>query len=161
MSKNTVERQKRRPVILNGLSQDLKQSEIATKLGVNRWVIMNDVRYMQYYGDPELKEAMEAQKQIQEKKHLASIREKKYAIHNERFQNMTGMTLKEKSFRNMINFHKRELMKILKSKDQNSAIMRLPKSTRRTLIHNEIITKGWHTREISSHALKYLPSYDK
>ena len=160
MLKNAVERLKRRLVILNGLSQDLKQSEIATKLGVNRWVIMNDVRHMQYHGDPELKEAMEAQKQIQEKKSLASEREKKYAIHNERFQNMTGMTLKEKSFRNMIEFHKRELMKILKSKDQNSAIMKLPKSIRRTLIHNEIITKGWHTREISSNALKYLPSYE-
>lgn len=159
MLKNTVERRKRRPVILHGISQDLKQSEIATKLGVNRWVIMNDLRYMQYYGDPELKEAMEAQKHIQEKKRLASIREKKYAIHDERFQNMTGMTLKEKSFRNMIDFHKRELMKILKSKDQNSAIMKLPKSIIRTLIHNGIITKERHTREISLNALEYL-SYE-
>ena len=160
MLKNTVERQKRRPVILNGISQDLKQSEIATKLGVNRWVIMNDLRYMQYYGDPELKEAMEAQKHIQEKKRLTSIREKKYVIHNERFQNMTGMTLKEKSFRNMIDFHKRDLMKILKSKDQNSAIMKLPRSIIRTLIHNGIITKERHSREISSNALEYL-SYEK
>lgn len=160
MLKNTVERQKRRSVILYGISQDLKQSEIATKLGVNRWVIMNDVRYMQYYRDPELKEAQEAQKQIQEKKRFASMREKKYAIHNERFQNMTGITLKEKSFRNMINFHKHELMKILKSKDQNTAIMKLPKSTRRTLVHNGIITRGWHSRQISSHVLKHLPSYE-
>lgn len=156
MSNIVHERQERRPIILEGIRQDLKHSEIATRLGVNRWVIMNDLRYMRYNGDHGLKRAKEAQDQIRAKKLSVLTSEKIHAKHNERFLRMTGMTLQEKTFRNMIDFNKHELMKILKSEDQNAAISRLPKSVRRNLLHNGIITKGWHNCEITAQALKYL-----
>jgi len=156
MSNFTRERKKRRLMILKGISQDLKHSEIAAQLGVNRWAIMNDLRFMRNNGDPELKQAQKVQEQIRAKKHSVFTREKKHVKHNERFLNMTGVTLQEKSFRNMIDFNKHELMKILNSKDQNAAIFKLPKSIRRILMHNGIITNGWHNREITSRARKYL-----
>lgn len=156
MSNFIHERQERRPIILEGISQDLKHSEIATQLGVNRWVVMNDLRYMRYNGDPELKQAQKAQVEVRENKVLLFTKEKKHFKQNERFLSMTGMTLQEKTFRNMIDFNKYELMKILKSEDQHTAIFRLPKSIRRILMHNGIITKGWHKREITVHARKYL-----
>lgn len=156
MSNFTRGRRKRRPIILKGISQDLKHSEIAAQLGVNRWVIMNDLRYMQYNGDSELKQAQEAQRQIRAKKRSITIRDKTYIKHNERFLRMTGMTLQEKTFRNMIDFYKPELLKILKSNEQSAAIMNLPKNIRRTLMHNGIITDGRHHREIASDARKYL-----
>ena len=145
------ERRKRRPIILEGIGRDLKHSEIATQLGVNRWVITNDLRLMQRSGDPELKQAQEAQEQIRVMKQSVSAHAR-----NERFLRMTGMTLQEKSFRNMIDFNRHELMKILNSKDQNAAIMKLPKSVRKPLMRNGIITSGWHSREITSHAREYL-----
>jgi hypothetical protein len=156
MSNFIHERQERRPVILEGISQDLKHSEIATKLGVNRWVIINDLRYMRYNGDPELKQAHKAKDQTRAKKQSVLTSEKIHAKQNERFLRMTGMTLQEKTFRNMIDFNKYELMKILKSKDQHAAIFRLPKSVRRILMHNGIISQGWHKREITVQARKYL-----
>ena len=145
------ERQKRRPIILEGIGRGLNHSEIAAQLGVNRWVIMNDLRLMQSSGDPELKQAQEAQEQIRVMKQSVSAHAR-----NERFLRMTGMTLQEKSFRNMIDFNRHELMKILNSKDQNAAIMKLPKSVRKPLMRNGIITSGWHSREITSHAREYL-----
>jgi len=69
---------------------------------------------------------------------------------------MTGMTFQEKSFRNMIDFNKHVLMKILNSKNQHAAIMRLPKNTRRTLKNNGIITSGWNKCEITLKTLDYL-----
>jgi len=145
------ERQKRRPIILEGISQDLKHTEIATQLGVNRWVVANDLRLMRNHRDRELKRARRGQEEIRSKKQSVNARAR-----NEEFLLMTGMTLREKSFRNMIDFYKPELMRILKSKDQNAAIMRLPRSVRKPLGRNGIITKGWHKREITSQALEYL-----
>ncbi len=145
------ERRKRRPIILEGIGRDLKHTEIATQLGVNRWVISNDLRLMRSTGDPGLKQAQEAQEQMRVMRQSLSARAR-----NDRFLRMTGMTLQEKSFRNMIDFNRHELMKILNSKDQNAAIMKLPKSVRKPLKRNGIITSGWHSREITSHALEYL-----
>lgn len=145
------ERRKRRPIILEGIGQDLKHSEIATQLGVNRWVITNDLRLMRSSGDPELKQAQKAQEQIRVMKQSVCAHAR-----NERFLRMTGMTLQEKSFRNMIDFNRHELMKILNSKDQNAAIMKLPKSVRKPLTRNGIITSGWHNRVITSRAREYL-----
>ena len=142
MSNFIHERQKRRPIILEGISQDLKPSEIATQLGVNRWVIMTDLRCMRYNGDPELKQAQKAQDQIRAKKQLVLTSEKIHAKHIERFLRMTGMTLQEKTFRNMIDFNRQNLMKILKSEDQNTAIFRLPTSIRKTLKKTESSLKG-------------------
>ena len=150
MSNVIRERQERRLIILKGISHGLKHSEIATQLGVNRWVILNDLRFMRNNGDPELKEAQEAQEQIQ-------VNEPSLArIDNERFLNMTGMTFQEKSFSNMIDFNKLALVKILNSKNQHTAIMRLPKSIRKTLKNNGIITNEWHKCKITSETLDYL-----
>ena len=150
MSHFIRERQERRLIILEGISQGLKHSEIATQLGVNRWDILNDLKLMRNNGDPELKESQEAQEQIRVNKPSVA------SIGNERFLNMTGLTFQEKSFRNMIDFNKHALMRILNSKNQHAAIMRLPKSIRKTLKNNGIITKGWHKCEITLITLDYL-----
>ena len=156
MSNFIRERQERRQIILEGIRQDLKHSEIANQLDVNRWVVLNDLRFMRNNGDPELEQARKAQDQFRAKKQSVLTSEKIHAKHNERFLRMTGMTLQEKTFRNMIDFNKYELMKILKSEDQNAAIFRLPTSIRKTLKKNGIITKGWHKREITVQDRKYL-----
>ena len=150
MSNVIRERQERRLILLEGISQGLKPSEIATQLGVNRWVILNDLRFMRNNGDPELKEAQKAQEQI--RVNMPSVS----SINTERFLNMTGITPQEKSFRNMIDFYKHELMNILNSKNQHAAIMRLPKNTRKTLKNNGIITNGWQKHEITLITLDYL-----
>ena len=154
MSNYICDRHKRRLVILKGISQDLKYSEIATQLGVNRWVILNDLKIMRNKGDPELQQAQKAKEKIRANKQSVA------SASNERFLRMTGMTLQEKSFRNMIDFYKPELRKILKSRYQYIAINKLPKSIRKTLIKNEIITKKWQNSEITSHALKYIRARD-
>ena len=150
MSTPIRERQERRLIILEGTSQGLKHSEIATQLGVNRRVILNDLRFMRNNGDLELKKAQKTQEQI--RVNIPSVS----SINTERFLNMTGITPQEKSFRNMIDFNKHELMKILNSKNQNAAIMSLPKSIRRTLKNNGIITNKWRKCEISLETLDYL-----
>ena len=154
MSNFIRERQARRPIILKGIRQDLKLSEIANQLGVRRRVVRNDIRFMRYKDDPELQHAQNTQEQIRTK------RTNNTKVHareeNDRFLEMTGMTLQEKSFLNMIDFNKKALKKILKATDQNTEIMKLPKSIRRTLIHNGIIIKKWQDNEITSRALKYL-----
>jgi len=77
-------------------------------------------------------------------------------MRKERFLNMTGMTFQEKSFRNMIDFNKHDLLKILNSKNQHDAIMSLPKNIRKTLKNNGIITGRWHKCEITLKTLEYL-----
>jgi len=150
MSNFIRERQERRPIILRGIRQNLKHSEIATQLGVNRWVVMYDLKIMRYNKDPELQQVQQTLEQIQLNQPSEA------AIRNERFLDMTGMTFQEKSFRNMIDFYKPELNMILKSEDQYLAIMSLPKSTRKNLKNNGIITNGWHKCEITLKTLDYL-----
>ena len=79
MSDSTLdqERQKRRQVILEGISQDSKQTDIAAQLGVSRWVIKNDIKYMRINRDSELKRAMEGREQVRAEKRpdLASASE--------------------------------------------------------------------------------------
>ena len=144
------EREERRERILEGVSQGRKISEIAFELGVRKRIIRNDIRYMRKIGDPELKKARMASEIIQRKEPTIT------SINSERFQNMTGMTFQEKSFRNMVDFNKNALMKIFKSKDQHVAIMNLPKSIRKTLKNNGIITDDWHKCEITEKTLEYL-----
>jgi len=79
---------------------------------------------------------------------------KVHAKQNDRFLLMTGITLEERTFRNMIDFHKTELMKIMNAEDQDAAIRALPKSTRRTMRNNGIV-KDWRT---TAGAEKYLVS---
>jgi hypothetical protein len=150
MSTSKLERDKRRPVIIRGIHKDLRHSTIAKQLGVTKRIIMNDVQFMQHNKDLELEKALKSQEKIRENKQsLASI-------NNAKFEDMTGMSFQEKSFRNMIEYNKHELMKIINSKDQHAAIMKLPKSIRKSLINNGIITSGWKKSEISLKTMDYL-----
>ena len=78
MLENTIARKKkRRLIILKGISQDLKHSEISAQLGINRWVIMSDIRFMRRNGDLGLMQAEKAQVQVREKKVLLFRKGKK------------------------------------------------------------------------------------
>jgi hypothetical protein len=156
MSENNNAREKRRHIILKGISQDLKHSMISDQLGVNRRVLKSDIKFMRLNGDYGLKQAEKAQTQAREKKVLLLTMEKKHFKENKRFQGMTGITLQEKSFRNMIDFNKRALLKILRSKDQQAAIVKLPTNLQKTLRRHGIITEKWHDNEITMRAEEYL-----
>ena len=156
MLENTIAREKRRLIILKGISQDLKNSEISAQLGANRWVVMGDIKFMRRNGDLGLKRAEKAQVQVRKKKVLLFTKGKTHFRQNERFLGMTGISLQEKSFRNMIDFNKHELLKILKSEDQHAAIIKLPKSIQKTLKKNGIITKRWQDNEITIKTRDYL-----
>lgn len=151
--------EKRRLTILKGISQDLKYSEIAAQLGINRWVLLNDVRLMRRNRDHGLRDAESARDAIRTEK---SVRLKAETVHvkqEEMFLSMTGITLQEKTFRNMIDFYKSELMEIMKAEDQSNAIMVLSKVDRRTMLHNGILNgrRGSHTSwGITERAKKYL-----
>jgi len=146
----------RRLIILEGISQDLGHSEISAQLGANRWVVRSDIKYMQRNDDPGLILAKEDQAQIREKKVLLLTEETRHFKQNQRFQSMTGITLQEKSFRNMIDYNRHELINILRSEDQNAEIFKLSKSIQRTLKKNGIITKRWKDSEITERAQEYL-----
>jgi hypothetical protein len=156
MLENTIARKRRRLIILRGISQDLKHSEISAQLGANRVVIMSDIKFMRRNDDLGLKQAEKAQVQVREKKVLLFTKEKKHFKQNERFLSMMGITLQEKSFRNMIDFNKHDLLKILKSEDQHAAIIKLPTNIQKTLKKNGIITKRWQDNEITERAQEYL-----
>jgi hypothetical protein len=156
MLENTIEREKRRQIILKGISENLKHSEISAQLGVNRWVIMGDLKFMRRNGDRGLIQAEKAQVKVREEKVLLFTKEKRHFKQNERFLHMTGITIQEKSFRNMIDFNKHALLKILKSKDQQAAIIKLPTSIQKTLKRHGIITTQYHDNEITERAEKYL-----
>ena len=156
MLENTITRENRRHIILKGISRDLKHSEIAAQLGVNRGLITSDIRFMRRNGDFGLIWAEEAQGQAKEEKVLLLKKEKNHFKQNERFLSMTGITLQEKSFRNMVDFNKRALLKILRSKDQQAAIIKLPTNTQKTLRRHGIITERWHDNEVTIRAEEYL-----
>jgi hypothetical protein len=156
MLENVVARIKRRPIILEGISRDFKHSEISARLGAARWVITSDIKFMRRNGDVGLKRAEKAQAQIREKKAVILAEKKEHFKQNERFLDMTGITLREKSFRNMIDFNKHKLLKILKSEDQHAAIVKLSSSIRKTLRKHGIITQRWQDNEITERAQKYL-----
>jgi len=117
---------------------------------------MSDIKFMRRVGDLGLEMAERAQVQAREEKVLHFTKEKSHFKQNERFLGMTGITLQEKSFRNMIDFNKHDLLEILKSKNQHTAIIKLPKNIRKTLKRNGIITKRWQDNEITELAQEYL-----
>ena len=146
----------RRLIILEGISQDLGHSEISAQLGANQWVVRSDIKYMQRNDDPGLILAKEDQAQIREKKVILLTEETRHFKQNQRFQSMTGITLQEKSFRNMIDYNRHDLLNVLRSDDQNAEIFKLSKSIQRTLKKNGIITKRWKDNEITERAQEYL-----
>lgn len=156
MLENTVVQGKRRLDILEGISRDLKNSEISAQIGATQGIVKRDIRFMRRNGDLGLIQAEKAQVLVREKKALLISKEKRHFKQNERFLGMTGITLQEKSFRNMIDFNKYELLKILKSEDQHAAIIKLPASIRKTLKNNGIITNRWQDNEITIKTRDYL-----
>jgi len=156
MLENISARNERRLIILEGISQDLGHSEISAQLGSNRWVVRSDIKYMQRNDDLGLRLAKEDQALIREEKVLLLTEETRHFKQNQRFQSMTGITLQEKSFRNMIDYNRHELINILRSEDQNAEIFKLSKSIQRTLKKNGIITKRWKDSEITERAQEYL-----
>jgi len=136
MINTTSEHEARRQTLLEGISQNLNYTEIAAQLGIRRGDLLKDLKAMRLKRDSGLRDAQRsAQAKIHAEKQVTSTKR------DERFHSMTGMTLQEKTFQNMVHYYKRELLVILRSKDQDAAIRDLPQSTRRTLMHNEIITK--------------------
>jgi len=151
--------EKRRLTILKGISQDLKYSEIAAQLGINRWTLLNDVRLMRRNRGPGLRDAENARDAIRTEKSMRLKAERVYVKQEELFLSMTGMTLQEKTFRNMIDFYRSELMAMMKAEDQGDAIMVLPKVDRRTMLHNGILNgrRGSYTSwNITERVKNYL-----
>ncbi|MBN1683568.1 hypothetical protein JW865_08470 [Candidatus Bathyarchaeota archaeon] len=143
--------EERRMMILEGIDQDLTPLEIAEKMGVDRWRVLKDIKYMKYNRDSELKQAyIDRESRLLKKKQLISNAREK------RFHLMTGKTIQEKTFENMINYYKPELNLIMGSKKEYLAIMKLDKSIQRVLKHNEIITGRRDRRQISKKARGFL-----
>ena len=157
MLEKIITRKKRRQIILEGISQDLNHSDISAQLRVTRGVLMSDINYMRSNGDLGLIQAELTQVQVHENKVSLTSKNMEHYKQNEKFLGMTGITLQEQSFRNMIDFNKHELLKILKSKDQHAAIVKLPTSIQKTLKKNGIIIRRWQDNEISERAQKYFP----
>jgi len=83
--------------------------------------------------------------------------ENEYSKQNERFRRLTGMTIEEKNFHNMIYFYKDELIRVLKAEDQEAAIMAIPRRARKILVRYGIIKYG----EISAKAREILEMLNK
>ena len=151
MKNSNIERAARRLTILDGINGGITRLKIAEKLGVPRSVVNQDLSRMQRIKDPELKKAYgKARERVQAKKLAVSNRP------GEKFQRMTGMTFKEKTFNNMMSFYGPELSKILKSENEYDAIRELSKSVRKTLKRNGIIAKVRKNSELTRLARTYL-----
>ena len=147
------DRDSRRSTILEGISKNLSYSEIAAQIGVNRWVINSDIRRMKYDRDPKLRQMYQKKKElIKANKQMATQKRDK------RFYGMTGMTLDEKMFQNMIHFHTNELKKVMSSKNESNEISKLSKNARKILKRNKIINYGSGKYEITSQARDFLTS---
>ena len=155
-----MELEMRRTEILEAISQGLKYSEIAAKLGTSRWKILNEVRIMRLNTDLRLRDAERARNMVQAEEGVRVESGKVYVREDEVFQRMTGLTLEEKSFENMIEFYRPQLLSIIASDDEGAAIMGLPKRVRATLRNNGIIDgrrgsrKTWRITEKSKDYLR-------
>ena len=126
---------------------------MATELGVTKWIIGHDIRKMKNSRDPELK------KRYLERDEFINLNKNKQAKKiQSRFLRMTGLTIEEKMFQNMVFFYRSELKKILNSTDENRTICKLSKNIRKTLQRNKIITKGWGKLVITPKARAFLTS---
>ncbi len=152
MYTSNIARDKRRLIILKGISLDLNFSEIASQIGARHGILSSDIRYMRRNGDVEFQQAEKDQLLVRELHVKNSI----CVQQNESFLKMTGISLQEKSFRNMIDFNKDALMKILKSEDQNAGIVKLSSSIQKSLKKHGIVTKRMQDKEITTRAKEYL-----
>jgi hypothetical protein len=149
MGREQNETEKRRRIILEGIRENLSFTDIASQLGIKRSDLLREVNNMRRASDPEFRDAQRlGQTKLDEDKQRTSKK------HEEKFYDMTGMTLREKSFLNMLNFYKPEILTILRSDDPESAIRKLSSSTRRSLIHNGILER--YKSEITQQAIDQL-----
>jgi len=147
MTSNIQEQETRRIYIIDGINKGFGYSKIATKLDVPIWVIKVDLKRMRRNRDSGLKQAYSNAKE--------QLRVKKQTIANlpgERFQRMTGMSFKEKTFSNMMSFYEPELRNILKAESEGDAIRDLPASVKKTLKRNGIISNKWKIPQITAYA---------
>lgn len=151
MTPNTISPEERRLMILKGIRQNHTNIEIAADMGVKRWTILNDLRAMSYHKDPELKQAY----LDKETRQLAS-KQSTLTLRDEKFERMTGMSLQDKNFENMIEYYRAELQLIRKSKDECNAITGLSKDIRKTLKRNEILTGNRSRVTLTAKARDYL-----
>ena len=147
------DRESRRFTILEGISKDLTYLEIASQLGFNKWIVSSDIRKMQHERDPELRQMYQKKKELIMAKKQMSAQKR-----DNRFYRMTGMTIDEKMFQNMIHFHKPELKKVMGSKNENKAISKLSRNVRKILLTNQIIIRGCGKYEITPKARDFLTS---
>jgi len=151
---NVIEdRESRRFTILEGIGKDLSYSEIAAQLGVNKWIISSDIRKMQHERDLELRQMYQKKKELIEANKQMSAQKR-----DNRFYGMTGMTIDEKMFQNMIHFHKHELKKVMGSKNESKEISKLSRNVRKILQRNKIINRGCGKYEITPDARDFLTS---
>jgi hypothetical protein len=151
MLNDVREPKERRLAILKGIGQNLNILDIASQLGVNKCLVMSDLRHMRYNKDSELKQAYEDRfaRILANKRSLTKIR-------NEKIRLMIGMTIEEKNFENVVNFYRSELMKVLESKNEGSAIKGLSHSVRNSFENYEIIDWRTNNHLISPKARAYL-----
>ena len=147
------DRESRRFTILEGISKDLSYLEIASQLGVNKWIVSSDIRKMQHERDPKLGQMYQKKKELIMAKKQMSAQKR-----DNRFYGMTGMTIDEKMFQNMIHFHKPELKKVMASKNESNEISKLSRNVRKILQRNEIINRGCGKYEITPKARDFLTS---
>jgi len=145
------DRESRRFTILEGISKDLSNLEIASQLGVNKWIVSSDIRKMQHERDPELRQMYQKKKELIMAKKQMSAQKR-----DNRFYGMTGMTIDEKMFQNMIHFHKPELKKVMGSKNESKAISKLSRNVRKILQTNKIIIRDCGKYEITPKARDFL-----
>ena len=151
MTNQNMNADERRLMILKGIDLDHSTIEIAAEMGVRKWMVLNDLRAMNYSRDPELKQAY-IDKETRAQAGQLSVTNQR----NERFLKMTGKTFQEKNFENMISYYRAELDTIYKSKDEFVAITHLSDGTRKTLKRNEILT-GYRRRiQLSEKARSFL-----
>jgi len=130
----TSDQEQRREALLDGISQNLSFKELAARLGIRRGTLIRDIRAMRWSNDSGLLEAQRlAQDVVEEERQSVS------AGHEARFLRMTGMSISEKTFQNMVFFYRAEILSILNSRDSVAAIRDLPSGVRKTLLHNKIL----------------------
>jgi hypothetical protein len=133
--KNESIQDNHRQVILDGISQNIGYTELASQFGVSRKEVIHVVKTLRLRRDNDLFEARRAARvRVGEEKQSASRRR------DERFFKMAGMTIHEKSFQNMVHFYKPEILSILESENQEAAVSEIPQSVRKILRKYDILT---------------------
>lgn len=133
--KNENTQENHRQILLNGISQNIGYMELASQLGVSRKEVIREVKTLRRRRDPDLFEAQRAAKVRVDEEKLSTSRKR-----DERFFRMAGMTIREKSFQNMVQFYKPEIMSILESENQEAAISEIPQRVRKILRKYDILT---------------------